>query len=311
MKASGSVAVSRAVRLGGALLICFGLAGCPQGEVAPVAGAPLDAKRDETPVVVVPYGAGYVATQVVSFSGDAAGASRAVVDLATSVGDVLSAPGASGWRIDVTLQGSGSTEDEARRALATMAVGHAERLRKGTLELSARVAFEDYQPPQDSGGVEVSTRSASVQAMLPAGLAYALRHNTDVGNASSSGLSGSLAQLHGEVGDVGLDGDWREVEATTRVGTAYAALALQGDADVLLATEVGDAEVALAGPVEGGFDLFGSTQLGSVTILVHGTEPVGTPSATEAHYRTPGYEGLSPKVRVQGYSRIGSVLIHG
>lgn len=290
------------------------LAGCLDGVPSTAAQADDKARtagRDETPVVVVPYGSGYLATQVISFTNDAAGAERAAVTLATSVGDVVAVPGASGYRIDVVLEGSGETEEQARRALATMAVGHTDRLRNGTLELGTRVTFAEYQPPHGGGVVELgSVRSASVHALLPAQLSYALNQATDIGNASATGLSGTAAILRTNIGDVSLDGTWRRVEGVTDVGSAHVALAAQGDADVLVASDIGNAEVALLGPVGGGFDLVGETQIGGVTILVHGTQPVGTPSPTKAHYRTPGFEGLSPQVRVQGYSGIGNVFIH-
>jgi hypothetical protein len=90
----------------------------------------------------------------------------------------------------------------------------------------------------------------------------------------------------------------------------YATLAPDHDVDATLTSQIGDVDLTLAGPATGAFDLYGETEVGAATILVHGTQPVGPPNPMKAHWQTPGYASMSPKVHVAGATQIGDVTIH-
>jgi len=311
---------------------CSGDGGDPAGagDKAQLSGASAmtrDYQRQDSPVVAVPDGGGWLATQAIVLSNDSAGATRAQVQLVTSVGDVTSSPGANGYQITVSLQASGNSESEARAALASMSLSHGDELGGDLLSLDTRVAFAPYQAPS-SGGIVTDLRRASIHASLPAALVYALRQHTDVGDADAAGLSGVTAQLDTQVGNAQLQGDFervsldcetgqvsytgdtRQLHAYTSVGSVIATIPASADLLAELGTQIGDVQVGLPVAAAGaGFDLVASTEVGAAAIVVRNTESQGASSATHAHYRSADYDSASPKIRVYGTSQVGDVII--
>lgn len=297
-----------------------------------LAGAAAEAQgREDGPVVVVPYGSGYLAAQTVALSGDTAGVTRAEVTLGTAIGDVVTAAGADGYRIEIALQASGPSEAEARKALASMAVEYSDRRRGGALLLRANVRFRDYRAPRSTGPVQVegSVRRAQVHGVLPASLAYALRQSTDIGNVGAAGLGGPSADFDTDIGDATLQGTWGKVsltsdigdlvfggdaavlEAVTDIGSVYATLSGERGTQADLVSNIGDVDVGLpVASADAGFDLLAQTDIGSALIVVRGTQPEGQQQPNRARFRTPGYANSSPRIAVRGYSDIGSVTIH-
>jgi hypothetical protein len=292
--------------------------------------APLDASggtarqfsREESAVTALPNtSGGFTATRVVTLSNDDGGATAAVASLANPVGGITSSAGTSGYQIQVTLRADGSTEQQARDALASMSVVHRDGLGAGTLYLDNEVKFAPYSQNN-------ANRTATVAATLPPDLDYRLGEYAGVGAVTSTGLSGELAELITGTGDATLSGTWDEVDAeagtgdvtvsgdiaslqaATSTGSVSATLPGMRETDAELYTSVGSIDVTVSTAAGAGFDLEGWTQVGSVLILVAGTEPVGTQSDEHGHYRSPDYASSNPQVRVAGATSVGDVLIH-
>lgn len=305
-----------------ALAACTGPGGDGTG-VASRGGSARDYTRTESDVTVLPGGNGFTATRTVTLSNDDAGASRAAVGLRTINGGVTSSAAAvpGEYQVQVTLQASAPTMEQAEEALATMVVEHRDGTAPGALYLDTEVEFAQY--PQDN-----VTRSATVAATLPATLAYDLSQSTVNGGASTAGLGGPQAQLfttngtvtlagtwddaagHSVNGSISASGDIASLEASTMNGSVESSLSGTRDSVAHLEALTGSIDAAVNRTIGSTFDLSGETDVGDVTILVAGTEPVGTPASNRAHYRSPDFASGSPRVTVTGRTSTGNVTIH-
>jgi hypothetical protein len=286
-------------------------------------GTARDYTRTESDVTVLPNGSGWTATRTVTLGNDDAGASRAGVALRTVNGSVTSAAAtvAGDYAIEVTLQASAPTAEQAQEALATMSVEHRDGTDPGALYLDTEVEFAQYQANNVN-------RSASIAATLPADLAYDLYQSSINGSASTAGLGGPQAQLFTTNGTVTLAGTWDDaaansvngsvsasgdiasLQASTMNGSVESSLSGTRDSVADLESSTGSIDAAVNRTVGSTFDLYGDTDVGSVTIVVAGTEPVGTPTSSSAHYRSPDYASGSPRVKIIGRTSTGSVTIH-
>lgn len=305
--------------------VAIGLTACGGGSSgggAGLSGTPRTFMRTDSAVTALPNASGgYTATQVVTLGNDDAGATRSAVSLANVNGNVTSSASSGGYQIQVALQADAPTEAQARAALATMTVEHRDAVGADTLYLNNEVKFAQYS---DSN----VNRTATVTASLPGTLDYQLHESTVNGTSATSGLGGSEAQLYSTNGSVTLAGTWDVAAANTVSGTVSAS----GDIAALQASSTnGSVQTALSGlrdsyadldstagsidakvsrTLTSGFDLEGRSDLGTVAIVVAGTEPVGSQSNTSAHYRSPNYDESSPRVRIVARTTVGSILIH-
>jgi hypothetical protein len=278
--------------------------------------------REDSAVTALPNtSGGFTATQVVTLSNDDGGASAAVVSLVNHVGGVTSSAGTSGYQIQITLRADAPTEQQARDALASMSVEHRDGLGAGILYLDNEVQFAAYSQSNVN-------RTATVTATLPQDLDYRLGQYTGVGAVTSTGLAGESADFATGTGDATLSGTWDQADArastgdvtfsgdiaslrgAASTGSVRATLSGMRDTQADLDSSVGDIDVTVSPVAGAGFDLEGWTQVGSIVILVAGTEPVGTQSDEHGHYRSPDYASSNPQVRVAGSTSVGDVLIH-
>lgn len=126
--------------------------------------------------------------------------------------------------------------------------------------------------------------SALLSISLPAAATHDLRARSRLGQVSVNGLNGSRLLAESDPDDVQTAGDWSQASLTSNLGD----LVYSGAA----------------------FDLFMQTQLGNAVIAVGGTQPMGSPGAQQAHYRSPNFESSGRQVRVNAGSSLGSILIH-
>ncbi len=293
------------------------------GPGAGTAGSHGQAQRSDGDVQISQEGSDVVARQLVSIANDFGGAGNGNVTLTTTNGDVLDCVrGNGGYRTNVHLEGRGSTEQEARAALASMSVAHSDMLTAGTLRLSTVVQFNNAGstsggislPPiigtGSSGGSGNLRRSASIVAGLPSAPSYAFNDSTTNGDVIAAGFSGSDAKLSTTEGDIGLDGDWGQSTLSTSDGDIAAQLHTSQSGSHNVSTTNGDIDVALAISGTPGFDLSASTTNGAANIDVAGTDPVGEQTATSAHRQSPGYSGSAVKISVGADSTNGDVTIH-
>lgn len=278
--------------------------------------------RDESAVTVVPNAnPGFTATRTVTFSNDSGGASRAVVYLASDAGSVASSAGSDGYQIQVTFTAMAPTEAQAREALATMSVTHRDATDPGVLYLDNEVSYAQYQ-------AQNVTRNSAVAATLPVALDYSLAQEIGSGTTSSSGLSGSEAQMLAGSGAVTLSGTWDRGRAETGSGNLtvtgdiaqLAASSGSGNVQVtvpsLRATEAfvetgsGTIDVTVTQGVGAVYDLTADSGSGTATVAVAGTTPSGSQSTNHAHFQSPGYASGNPKVRVETRSGSGTNTIH-
>lgn len=285
-------------------------------------GTPRSFTRDDGAVTVLPsLSGGFTATRVVTVSNDDGAAAAAVVTLLNQIGDITAAPSSSGYQIQVTLRADAPSEQQARDALATMTVVHSDSLGGETLYLTNEVRFAQYS--QDN-----VSRVAAVAASLPPALAYRLFERTGVGSAASSGLDGRYAQLHASTGGVTLSGAWdtalldsdvgsvtasgdfASLQASSSIGSVTATLSGTRNTQAWLDSSNGDIDVTVTRTLDSGFDLEGTTEVGTVLIVVAGTDPVGTQTGEHGHYRSANYASSTPQVRVVGRTFIGDVTLH-
>ena len=285
--------------------------------------------RSDSGVTVLPLGSTYIASQQITFELDDGQASTGVVQLRSQTGDVRAMPSEDGYVITVALQAEGRTEMEARAALVYMQVQHLDRLGGDTLKLSTQVDFTSHNGGSSDGLFDSQLRQADIYARLPLTLFYQLRTQSHVGGASADGLEGSTLRVQTDVGSSAGSGQWDEALLTSDVGDVL----FVGDATVLqAATDVGNVALALTADhssridtsvgvgstdislaiyaLDAGFDLRAQTDVGSATILMRNTEPQGTQTATEAHYRSANYDHAAERFAVKARAGTGSVTIH-
>lgn len=280
--------------------------------------------RQDSAVTVTPnLSPGFTATRVVTISNDDGGAVRAAVGLHNVAGSIASSasPSAGAYQIQVTLRADAPTEEQAREALDTMSVAHRDGLGSGTLYLDHEIKYASYSANNVS-------RSAQVVAALPGALDHYLYQDSTSGTVTSSGLHGPEAELHSTSGAVTLSGTWDGAWADTTSGTVtvggdiawlqasstsgliQATLPSSRDTDAAFDTTSGAIDVTVTHTLGSVFDLEASTTVGSASVVVAGTEPVGTQSATHAHYRSPDYASGHPRVAAIARTTSGGVSIH-
>ena len=304
------------------VLVLAGCGGGGGGGGSASQGTPRNFMRTDSAVTVVPNAnPGFTATQVVTISNDDAGASRGVVSLRNPGGSIASSGASGGYQIQVTLSADAPSEAQAREALATMSVTHRDATDPGTLYLDNEVQFAQYSANNVS-------RNATVAATLPSGLTYQLDQHGVAGAVTSSGLHGSEAHVDSVSGATTLSGTWD----TANVNAVSGALTVSGDiADLQTSTTSGSLQVTLpcmrtthatldstSGSIDAtvtqtagvGFDLEAQTVSGAAAVAVAGTTPVGTQSATHAHFRSPSYATSNPQVTVSANNTSGGATIH-
>lgn len=305
------------------VLSACGTGGGGGGDAAARSGTPRNYTRTDSAVTVVPNtNPGFTATQVVTISNDDAGASRAVVHLASDAGSLASSAGSNGYQIQVTFTAMAPTEAQAREALATMSVAHRDATDPGVLYLDNKVTYAPYHQANNV------SRNATVAATLPVALDYALAQDVGSGTSSSSGLSGSEVRLAAGSGNETLSGTWDRGSADAGSGNVsvsgdIAQLAvssgsgnLQVSVPSLRPTEAfvdsgsGTIDVTVTQGVGAVYDLTADTGSGTATVAVAGTTPSGSQSTNHAHFQSPGYAGGNPKVRVTTRSGSGTNTIH-
>lgn len=292
-------------------------------------GVSRDAAVDEGEVTVVqgteivggisvPDGS-YTARQVITISNNDGGATSANVALTTAVGDIEASGSSDGYVVTVTLEAKRDNEADARAALASMHVEHSDKLGDGVLSLAAEVVF----------GNNPNNQSGTIVAQLPTALAYALKPSSNSGDLSINDLHGSSleadtdnggvtatgvwsgASLTSDNGDLSFSGDSGDLFADTSNGTVTVVLACKQDADVSLMTANGTIDAQVDSTVAGvGFDLLADTDLGTASVDVAGTDPVGAQSETHAHYRSTSYSSAPIQVNLDAQSSTGDVTVH-
>ena len=100
------------------------------------------------------------------------------------------------------------------------------------------------------------------------------------------------------------------LQASSTSGSVQTALSGMRDSYADLDSTAGSIDAKVSRTLTSGFDLAGRSDLGTVAIVVAGTEPVGSQSSTSAHYRSANYDSSSPRVRIVAQTSVGSVLIH-
>ena len=301
--------------------LAIGLTACNgggSGSGSGLSGSPRAFTRTDSAVTALPNtSGGYTATQVVTLSNDDAGASHAAVSLVNVNGNVTSSASSGGYQIQVTLQADAPTEAQARAALATMTVEHRDAVGADTLYLNNEVKFAQYSDDNVN-------RTATVTAGLPGTLDYQLHESTVNGTSATSGLGGPEAQLYSTNGSITLAGAWdvaaantvngtvsasgdiASLQASSTTGSVQTALSGMRDSYADLDSTAGSIDAKVSRTLTSGFDLEGRSDLGTVAIVVAGTEPVGSPSNSSAHYRSPDYDSGSPRVRINAVTGVVS-----
>lgn len=300
------------------LAACTGGAGSGDGSAG---GTPRAFSRTDSDVTVLPNLSGtFTATRTVTISNDDGGAAAAHVALTSDNAGLSVSASSGGYQIQVALTATAPTEQRARDELAAMTVSHRDALDPGTL-------FLDTDVHVGNAGAN-ATRSATATASLPPALAYRLLGRSDNGSVDASGLAGPVADLSSANASVTLAGTWDSaglhsangsvsatvdaatVQAASGNGTVQVALTGTRGSIVNLDTGNGSIDAKVSRTLGSVYDLDAQTDLGSATVSVAGTQPVGSQTPTHAHYRSADYSTGAPKVKVTGRSSIGSVTIH-
>jgi hypothetical protein len=350
------VSVRAAARLlvlalcGGTLAACGGGAGssgrlvsnngaCLQSDLTPGPGSAAthgSPQRSDSDVTVTQEGGQFVARSTVTLQNDFGGAQAAQLGLSTGNGDIEAcAGGRGGYGIVVSLEGRGSSDQEARAALQTMTVSHTDSLSSGTLQIATTVNFADPRsgsglpvPIGTGGSSQTPQRGASITALVPGAASYALTPGTSNGNVIATGLSGSSAKPTTSNGNIGIDGNWDGATLKTSSGVVevsgnYASLSVTDDngpieaelatlrsLDATLSTSNGPIEVALGRSGDPGFDLSAQTTNGTAEVSVGGTQAVGSQSSTSVHQQTPDYGTHGVQVKISASTSNGDAEIH-
>lgn len=278
---------------------------------------------DESGQVSSDGNGGFRATRTVSIANDFGGAMRASMQIDTENGDIgHCVREGGGYRINIMLEGRGSTEQQARDALDGMVVTHNDELSEGELRLATRVEFVN---PIVGSNVQ---QSASVLAGLPSAPTYSLTSNTSNGSIAAAGFNGPRAEFQSANGNLGLQGVWDEAAldtsngniillgniagslAATSNGSVIAELEAERSGNHLLQAGNGNVDVKLTRTATPGLDLSASASNGNATIEVSGTEPVGEQQQSNAHFRSPDFDTNEIKIVVDAITTNGNASIH-
>lgn len=270
-----------------ALVFLLSACGGGGGGNAASGGTARDYTRDESVVNVTPnvgIPTTYTATQNVFISNGDAGATRIVSSWQNGIGSISSGICVCDgtYRVQVTLTATAPSEEQARALLQTMHVHHRDGVGGNTLYLDHEVRFDEVS----AGNV---SRSAELTATLPDTATHELYQSMGLGDNSASGLGGPGVLLDTGNGDSFVSGDWE---------------------NVLVDSGLGNVDVTVAMPAGAVHDLEGDTGLGTTTITVSGTSPVGEQTDEHKHYRSSDYASGSPKFDVQAIAGNGDVTIH-
>jgi hypothetical protein len=188
-------------------------------------GAP---QRTDSPVTVTLGTNGFTAAKDVTVRNDFGGAGNARTGLGSRNGGItVSAWDQGGYLLAAHLEGGGSTEQEARAALDTLAVVTQDSLSGGVLDLGLLVKFNDPAPPAPTPlPIQLGDslrRSASIVASLPAGPAEMLQASTTNGGVKVDGLHGPSLTLDSTNGDLTTGGSWDQARLDTTNGAIHLA----------------------------------------------------------------------------------------
>ena len=291
-------------------LTACGGGGGDGGGGAGQSGTPRAFTRTDSAVTALPNGSGgYTASRVVTISNDDANASRAEVILIVPNGSLNSSAGSGGYQIQVALSADGDTEQEARDKLASMSVEHRDAVGGDALYLYNEVKLA----PIANG----DNRIATVTASLPTSLTYQLYQRVEnLGPVGSSGLGGTSAHIEGINANANLSGTWdtaavystnlgvtvsgdiASLQAASDNGTVQASLPGLRETFATLDASNGNVDATVGRTLGTVFDLEAETVNGTATVIVAGTQPVGTQTTNHAHFRSANYDTGSPRVRV-------------
>lgn len=299
----------------------LGLSACGGGSQAQ-SGTPRSFMRSDSAVTVLPNGSGrFTATQVITLSNDDGGATAAVVHLSDDAGSIASTAGSGGYQIQVTLSADGSSDAQAREALATMTVVHRDATDPGTLYLDNDVQFAPYN-------VNNANRTAAVAATLPSTLQYQLGEAIGAGTVSTSGLAGPHAGISSGSGTVTLSGTWdgatadsgsgnvtvsgdiASLQASTGSGNLQLTVPSMRNTQASVDSGSGTIDVTVTQGAGAGYDLIADTGAGTASVVVAGTTPNGTQSSTHAHFTSANYASSSPRIAVSASTGAGTATIH-
>jgi hypothetical protein len=328
------------------LLACLLLSGCTQGfdtsipEVSPPgshgspAGSPSGhgaPQVDRGQVTASREGSRWKATQVIEVRNGFGGADRAAASLASLNGAItVKGTDASGYHGTVTLQGTGTSEQMARDALATLQLQTPDTLEGGSLSFGLHVVATTQTLPSQAG------RGGSIDLETPRGPLYNLGADTSNGGVRIEGLRGDSLTADTSNGDITLtDVAGSRVVADTSNGaikargfaatdatldTSNGGIDVDGTADTIvldtsngaidatlrptatghytLDSSNGQVILKLKGDAQNGFDARASTSNGRATITLAGGEQVGSQEPEEAHVRTAGFPGRAIQTTV-------------
>lgn len=161
----------------------------------------------------------YKASQTVTITNDFGGATTAALNLTTLNGGITAtAWKQAGYRFVVNLEASGSTEQQARDALAGMDVIGTDKLDGSSLALGVEVGLNANSLPVSVGGVPVvgsSNHGATISADLPSPPSYRAALATSNGGIGVSGLHGDRVAATTSNAGVAVSGDWDAASLAT------------------------------------------------------------------------------------------------
>jgi hypothetical protein len=290
----------------------------PDGEDAGTAAPHATADKDDGGVSVERSSGRYTARQVLTYSNDFGGASRATVTLGTGAGGVTArAWDQGGYKTVVVLQATADTDEEARVAIGRLTVQHSDRVASGTLTLTTRVLFPTYWDDVSYSGI--------ITANLPEEPAYMLALDTGSGGATATGLGGPSVVADTGSGGVHIDGAFGRMEADTGsggvelTGTANSVVADTGSGGVVARlrptasgtwsfdTGSGGIDVTVLRSSGVGCDVLASNGSGSIDIELDGGTAVGEQDDDEQHVRTSGFADADVQTKIVADAGSGDI----
>jgi hypothetical protein len=298
-------------------------AGTPSGHGAP--------QVDRGQVAVSREGSHWRATQVIEVSNGFGGADRAAASLASLNGgiDVQGTDG-NGYHGTVTLHGTGTSEQMARDALATLELRTPDSLDGTSLSFGLQVVATTTSLPSEAG------RGGSIDLETPRGPLYSLGADTSNGGIHLKGLRGDRLSGDTSNGDVtltdiasnhvGMDTSNGGIKANgfaatdATLATSNGGIDIDGAADTItldtsngpidaklqptatghytLDSSNGQITLKLKGDGQTGFDATASTSNGRASITLAGGEAVGSQDTDAVHVRTAGFSGKAVQATI-------------
>jgi hypothetical protein len=228
------------------------------------------------------------AAKTVTITNDFGDAEKCSLSFSTCNGGITaSSNGESGYRIVASLEGKGTTRDEAIQNLNELEWDHTDSLSGSEISLGLSIASADWQD-----------KCASIAASVPKSAEYSIESRTTNGGIESTGLHGSSFMAETTNGEVVCTGNFNnfDIEATNGEIDVKAASSASGTYN--LDTTNGEITLSLKNTDEYGYDVSAQTTNGEVSIELSGTEPVGSQSKESKHVKTEGYDSKSIKVKV-------------